>query len=191
MTSSPDGVPPGRYRVPHPPPVGVHNPARPRSHMRPLIVVNAGGRPHPGHAERGAGPELGPPPGLYDLPDGPAERPPGERPYKPPGQRRCTPVRIQPRIERRTHSHRLHPNAGTVNPPMTRVPPAATAQPTAARRAYRSTTRPTTATSTPLPNTHGRRNQGRRDHQAGNHSTRSAAAPFSLETRGRGALGGT
>ena len=123
MTSSPDGVPPGRYRVPHPPPVGVHNPARPRSHMRLLIVVNAGGRPHPGHAERGAGPELGPPPGLYDLPDGPAERPPGERPYKPPGQRRCTPVRIQPRIERRTHSHRLHPNAGTVNPPMTRVRP--------------------------------------------------------------------
>ena len=95
---------------------------------------------------------------------------------------------IQPRIERRTHSPRLHPNAGTVNPlcptpePATKaghhphIPPAATAQLSAARRACRSTTRPTVATSTPLRNT-GRRNiQGRRGHQAGNHSTRSAAA---------------
>ena len=174
MTSSPDGVPPGRYRVPHPPPVGVHNPARPRSHMRPLIVVNAGAvrtQVTPSEAR--------------DLSSARHQACMTSRTVQPSARRANGPTNPQVRDG-------VHPcgfNRG-LNVPPTHPPGrhCTTDSCTARLSIYNPADH---CHSTPLPNTHGRQNQGRRDHQAGNHSTRSAAAPFSLETRGRGALGGT
>ena len=57
------------------------------------------------------------------------------------------------------------------------IPPAATAPPTTARRGYPSTTRPTTATSTPPSN--GTANAGE-DHRAGNRCRRPVEPPESL-----------